>query len=70
MIGLVLFGFLGSARGVPFEEADSIKPPIQSLEAVSVALVKVPVNPVLKVIWFVFGEDLFVSKDGGPQVSV
>ena len=33
------------------------------------ALVKVPVNPVLKVIWFVSGEDLFVGKDSGPQVS-
>ncbi|KAG2276611.1 hypothetical protein Bca52824_059166 [Brassica carinata] len=52
-----------------FEEADSTKSPIQSLEVVSVALVKVPVNPVLKVIWFVSGEDLFVGKDGGPQVS-
>ena len=28
--------------GVPFEEAYSIKPPIQSLEVVSVVLVKVP----------------------------
>lgn len=34
--------------GIQFEKADSIKPLIQSLEAVSVALVKVPVIPVLK----------------------
>ncbi|KAL0748703.1 hypothetical protein Bca101_030705 [Brassica carinata] len=75
MIGLGLFDLdsirlkLSIAQAYRFEEADSTKSPIQSLEVVSVALVKVPVNPVLKVIWFVSGEDLFVGKDGGPQVS-
>lgn len=54
--------------GVSFDEADSIKSPTQSLETVSVTLVKVPVNPELNDL-VVFDEDLFVGKDGGPLVS-